>query len=127
MYRLIRLLVQSEGVEQARQHGAVMQDKQRPTSGAPAVHLSTRICREASVLSTVLDGETVLMSVDEGRYFALNAVGTDIWARLESPVRAEDLIAALVNDYSGDAVDIARDVMDLLRTLVGRGLVVAEP
>jgi hypothetical protein len=120
-------LVQSKGAGQARQHEAVMQDKQMLTRDASAVDLSTRICREASVLSTVLDGETVLMSVEEGRYFALNAVGTDIWARLESPVRAEDLIAALVNDYSGDAADIARDVMDLLRTLVGRGLVVAEP
>lgn len=85
------------------------------------------IVRSQDVLSTRIDDELVLMSINEGLYFGLDAIGADIWDRLETPVRVSDLCAALVNDYQEDAAVIERDVLELLRRLAGRALITVTP
>ena len=37
-------------------------------------------------VSTVVDGETVLMNVGSGQYYQLDDIGSRIWALIESPV-----------------------------------------
>jgi len=40
------------------------------------------IHRDDTLLSAVIDGEVVLMSVEKGRYYALDAIASDIWELL---------------------------------------------
>lgn len=79
-------------------------------------------CRP-DVLSTVVDDETVLLDVESGKYFGLDAVGSDIWRGLKNPVKVEDLLATLVREYEGDRVVIEKDAMDLIDRLAASGLV----
>lgn len=88
----------------------------------PVAPTST-VVQSREPLSAEVDGEVVLMSVEQGRYFGLDAIGADVWRRIGSPVRVSDLCVALAADYDGASDVIERDVLDLLRRMAGRGLI----
>lgn len=83
----------------------------------------TVLCRSARPLAAEVDGEVVLMSVEHGKYYGLDDIGSDIWRRLEQPLRIADLVAALSADYDGEATVIERDVLELFARLLDDGLV----
>jgi len=74
-------------------------------------------------LAAEVSGQVVLMSVARGAYYGLDDTGSDIWRRLEQPVRVSDLCAALCHAYDGDPEKVEADVLAFLRRLVGEGLV----
>ena len=82
----------------------------------PAVADSTMISRSPSVLTAEVDGEVVMMSIEQGRYFGLDDIGSDIWKRLDTPCSFAELIGRLAVDYDADRAAIAADV----RALLGR-------
>lgn len=81
------------------------------------------VIRNASVLVAEIGGELVLMSVSQWHYFGLNSVASEIWERLASPVRVDDLCEALVVEYDADIQVIRQDVMALLSKLASRELI----
>lgn len=87
------------------------------------ITLCSTICRSENQLSAAIDDELVLMSVEKGNYYGLDAIGTDIWQRLEGPVMVADLCTALGKDYVADAETIRRDVLALLERLMAEGLI----
>lgn len=78
---------------------------------------------DRALLSTELDGGVVLMSIDRGRYYALDAVATAVWRRLDAEPTAETLIATVVSDFQGDPARIREDVLALLSRWLSEGLV----
>jgi hypothetical protein len=74
-------------------------------------------------LTAEVDGELVLMSVANGRYFGLDGIGTDILGRLSAPIRFADLIADLGLAYDAPATVIETDTRDLLEQLMEQGLI----
>ncbi|MFD2264708.1 PqqD family protein [Lacibacterium aquatile] len=82
----------------------------------------TVISRKSDILTAEVAGEIVLMSVSHWRYFGLNAMGSEIWKRLESSQAVSELCISLAIDYEGDAQEIERDVIDLLIQLDDRNL-----
>jgi hypothetical protein len=83
---------------------------------ARAVVDATVISRSPSVLTAEVDGEIVMMSIEQGRYFGLDDIGSDIWKRLDTPCSFAELIDRLAGDYDADRAAIAADV----RVLLGR-------
>lgn len=90
--------------------------------GDAALTKDSILCRSTGPLSAEVDGEVVLMSIDQGNYYGLNDIGSDIWRRLEQPVRVADLVAGLAADYAGDPAVIEHDVVELLAKLLDNGL-----
>jgi len=61
-------------------------------------------------LSTEVDGEAVLIGIETGRYYGLDAVGTAIWNRIEQPCRFDALCAGLSEEFEGDlAADVGTE------------------
>jgi hypothetical protein len=85
-------------------------------AAAAAVLDATMISRSPSVLTAEVDGEVVMMSIEQGRYFGLDDIGSDIWKRLDTPCSFAELIDRLATDYEADRATIAADV----RVLLGR-------
>jgi hypothetical protein len=90
---------------------------------APALNETTRIAREPSVLTAEVDGETVMMSIQEGQYFGLDDIGSDIWKRLEAPCSFAELVDGLARDYDAERDRIAADVRALLLRMAEHGVV----
>jgi len=83
----------------------------------------TTVRKAASHLAIEVDGEVMLMSESQGRYFGLDGIGSDIWKRLETPQTLAELCDSLAGDYTVEREIIERDVKSLLVTLQGYGLV----
>jgi hypothetical protein len=93
------------------------------THAAARIADSTIISRSPAVLTAEVDGEVVMMSIEQGQYFGLDDIGSDIWKRLDSPCAFADLIDRLVADYDADRENIAADVRALLATMAERDVV----
>ena len=95
-----------------------------PSDQPPAaIGDDTRVCRGTSILTGGISSETVMMSVESGRYYGLDDIGSAIWQRLEAPRRFGDLVDQLAADYDADRATIADDVRTLLAEMAMHGLV----
>ena len=99
------------------------QDDLEPLFRNPA----TRVVRSGSALSAKVDGEVVLMTVENGKYVGLDDVGTDVWERLEQPVSVRDLWRGLSADWAAGPGTIEKDTAALLTTLHREGLIEIQP
>jgi hypothetical protein len=81
------------------------------------------VSRSPSVLTAEVDGEIVMMSIEQGRYYGLDDIGTDIWKRIEPPCSFATLIEGLATDYDADRATIKTDVQNFLGHMVEHDVV----
>lgn len=86
----------------------------------------TMIVQSGKALSTEVDGEAVLIGIETGRYYGLDAVGTSIWNRIEQPCSFDALCAGLAEEFDGDPAVIEDETRVFLTKLVERELVSAS-
>jgi hypothetical protein len=84
---------------------------------------ATMISRSPSVVTAEVDGEIVMMSIEQGRYFGLDDIGSDIWKRIEPPCSFATLVDGLAADYEADRATIAADVQSLLGRMMEQDVV----
>lgn len=84
---------------------------------------TTLITRQAGLLATEVDGETVLMHVEQGQYYGLARSAHAIWNLLEAPLTFEQLCAALARRYQGAPEVIAVDTRRFVEQLAAESLV----
>ena len=87
------------------------------------VTIDTVLVRTDHCLVSEIDNELVMMDVQSGHYFTMDAIGNDIWNRLEQPVRVGDLCVILEQSYAAPLDVITADVLRLLDSMAGEGLV----
>lgn len=88
---------------------------------------TTYVVRSAKLISTQVQQDVVLLDAEAGKYYGFDAIASDIWFRLETPVSLGDLCRALAGSYAGDREVIRRDVKALLEKLIDGGLVLICP
>jgi len=86
----------------------------------------TRLSRVQNLLSTELDQETVLMSIDAGAYYGLGGAAQHIWNILEVPVTFSDLVNRLVKEYRVTPKTCAADLERFLSKIEREGLLRVE-
>jgi len=87
------------------------------------ISFSMRVSVPADVLVQELQGESVLLNVESGRYFGLDEVGTRMWAALANAESLQAAYDALLAEYDVDAEQLERDFRGLVEKLLERGLV----
>ena len=85
--------------------------------------LETVVVRSTEPLTAPVANAMVLFSIKLEKYFALDAVSTAIWERLEQPTALKDVCASLMKEFDVDPVDCERDVQQFVAELVSRGLI----
>lgn len=86
---------------------------------------STPLVRSPDIIASEVDGELVLISIEDGKYFGLNAVGSEIWRLLEAPRSTEDLVSALKDHFDGDGETVEREAIAFIDQLAAQSLVSA--
>ena len=90
------------------------------TSIAPDIKLK----QAEGVVAADMNGETVMMDIEKGVYFALTGTGHRIWSALESPTTPVEVIENLRGEYEIDeGDDLDTIVTEFLSNLVENGLV----
>lgn len=76
-----------------------------------------------TVLSTDLQNEGVLLNLETGEYFGLDAVALDMWKALGESGSVEAARAVLLEQYDVTEETLARDLDELVAQLVERKLI----
>jgi hypothetical protein len=85
----------------------------------------SRVTISPSVYARAFGEEVVLLEFGKGEYFGLDAVGADIWRRLEA---GDDLGTAadhIVAQYEVDREDALRDIVEFVTHLRDHELLVS--
>ena len=85
---------------------------------------NTIIQRKSEILSSELDGETVLMSAENGEYLGLDDIGSRIWQLIEKSITFEILIDHLIKEYKVNRIDCEKDVLEFLEGLLNKQLII---
>lgn len=87
------------------------------------VNLQSVISRNPEIIHSAMDGEVVMMSVDQGLFFGIDIIGAHIWNLLETPEKVEDLIEKLVAFYDVERSICERDTLLFLNDMLMKKVV----
>lgn len=79
------------------------------------------------VFAREFEGELVLLDLDGGEYFGLDAVGATIWRSLGTTGTLDAAVAAVVAEFDVAEPRAREDVAALVAELEHRGIVQREP
>lgn len=96
------------------------------TTPAQAAKLDPQVrCRPApSTHVRAFEEELVILDFANGEYFALDAVGADVWHQLELGASLHEMATSLAARYDVAYEDALRDATSLLCSLMERRLIV---
>ncbi|PZD97717.1 lasso peptide biosynthesis PqqD family chaperone [Paenibacillus sambharensis] len=92
-----------------------------------AITSTDKIIQAQGGLVTDMDGEKVMMSITNGKYYSLGEVGSRIWELAASPVSMEDIVSALLQEYEVDPAACRTEVAMFLEQLRREGLIHVAP
>ena len=70
-----------------------------------------------------LNGEAVILSTKNGKYYGLNEVGRSIWKAIKDPTNLEEIHARVMDEYDVDKETCCHEVTSFLQTMLGEGLI----
>lgn len=75
----------------------------------------TTILKNVNWLTSDMDGETVMMDLDSGNYFALSTVGSTIWNLIDKPITVADIYKRLMEEYEVSKEQCEKESMLFLK------------
>jgi hypothetical protein len=88
------------------------------------IGLDTTLNRNGDILhAQVGTEEAVMMSIEAGRYYGLNAVARRVWELLEDPQTIAQLCARICTEFEVDAKTCEADVLKFVNELIANGIV----
>ncbi len=89
----------------------------------PSITLATRVTRVPRLIGAELDDETILLGLEQGVYYGMDATAQRIWQQIEQPRQVSEIVAALTARYDVDESRCAAQTCTFLEQLVAEGLV----
>jgi hypothetical protein len=78
------------------------------------------------IVASDIDDEKVMMSVEKGRYYGLDPVGSRVWELIGKPIKVSELVDALLLKYDVDRATCERDVRVFLEKLQEGGILLVK-
>jgi hypothetical protein len=82
--------------------------------------------RNPEIVTSNIDGEIVMMSIDNGEYYGLDEIASRIWELIEKPISVNSLIEALMDEFEVNKPDCANDTLEFLSEMANKGLIIVE-
>ncbi len=76
-----------------------------------AIQLETIVARNDSIMFSYLDNKLLMMSIDKGEYYSLDAIGANIWTMLEKPASVAELCDMFVTEFDVGLETCRQDVL----------------
>ncbi|MGX1307813.1 hypothetical protein AB7M35_002533 [Amorphus suaedae] len=84
------------------------------------------IARQDGTLFEEADDELVAINLDNGAFYAMNAVASSIFKFIEEPRRAADIRDFLLETYDVDAAVCERQMLAVLEEMLAERLIVRQ-
>jgi len=81
------------------------------------------IKKSTDILASDVDGEVVMMSIEQGKYYGLDHIGAAIWNKLEETTSIASICEDLEKEYRADYKTIENDVRLFVEDLIKNNIV----
>jgi Coenzyme PQQ synthesis protein D (PqqD) len=88
-----------------------------------SISLNSTIVQSPGNIVSDMDGEKVMLSVKNGKYYNLGEIGGAIWEHLEKPILISDLVTSLMTEYDVNQTDCEEQVLSFLSLLARENLI----
>ncbi|HIG66304.1 MAG TPA: lasso peptide biosynthesis PqqD family chaperone [Porticoccaceae bacterium] len=78
------------------------------------ISTQTTIQRQQGMIQAVIDGETIMMNVENGEYYGLDSIASRIWELIETPQTVGALKKQLLEEFAVDDAQCQNDVIQFL-------------
>ena len=89
--------------------------------------LDSIIQRDSEIIAVEMGNETVMMGIDQSKYFGLNEVGTTVWENIEKPITIQALVHVVRKNFDIEEKDCLADILELVSDLMTQGLARVVP
>ncbi|MCB2076245.1 MAG: PqqD family protein [Novosphingobium sp.] len=86
--------------------------------------IPARYARNPQILSSDIDDETVMLSIESGYFFSAKGIGPFIWNMMEAPRSRSELLEGICEAYDVDADTAGSDLDRFLEELDEHGMLV---
>lgn len=80
---------------------------------------------EGNIVSD-MDGEKVMLSIQNGKYYNLGVIGGYIWDLIQQPISLKDVLAKLQTEFDVTEEQCLNDVLPFLEQLSKEELIVID-
>jgi hypothetical protein len=79
--------------------------------------------KRPDIVHETIDGETVIVNLENGVYYSLQNAGVDVWNMIETGANLQELTDLMAQQFDGTREEIEQALNDLLIVLQKEGLV----
>jgi len=83
----------------------------------------TTVVRSDDLLASTVENELVMISIEQGHYYALDDIGSLIWEILATPTTVAELCAQMQSRFAVAPAECEADVRAFLTELLEKGMV----
>lgn len=65
----------------------------------------------------IIDGEAVILNLNNGYYYSLNVVGTSIWEAIVKQKTLDEILSLLKEEYPVPELQLKNDLLELVKDL----------
>lgn len=87
------------------------------------IGLKTIILRNPEIMHNDIDGEAVMMSIEQNSFYGIDEIGTQIWNFLENPTTPEKIITEMMQHYNVEREKCESDLMNFLNEILNNKLI----
>ncbi len=87
-----------------------------------ALSLQSVIAQSPELVSTSIESQTALMSIDNGAYYGMDRVGSRVWELIEQPRAVSAVVDQLLNEFAVERATCEQHVLTFLQKLADADL-----
>lgn len=95
-------------------------------TGGPEAMLDARLRRQDGILAQEARGQTVLLRLEDGGYYALDEVGAMIWELCDGQRAVGEIVALLCAEFDAPEGTVRADVLEFIGDLRRERLLVLD-
>lgn len=85
--------------------------------------LNSVVTVSEDLIASDLDGEIVMMSIENGEYYGLDAIGSRIWELIENQKKVSELCDLLIEEFEVGREQCEKDILAFLNEMVKSNLI----
>ncbi|WP_338789127.1 lasso peptide biosynthesis PqqD family chaperone [Metabacillus sp. FJAT-53654] len=90
------------------------------------ISLTHIVSQEEGNIVSDMDGEKVMLNIQNGKYYNLGDIGGDIWDLIKKPTSINHLVNTLTTQYDVNQSECEEQVMSFLKLLNDENLIMVE-
>jgi hypothetical protein len=91
-----------------------------------SISLNSKVVQSEGNISSDMDGEKVMLSISQGKYYNLGKTGGIIWDSIREITLVSELIQSLMAEYAVEAAECEQEVLPFLELLLREGLILTD-